>query len=149
MLSRSTLYCATRRLSVLGALTSSLSLVAPAVALAQTVASTQVGSVAATPDNAVLLTIFLRHDQSRPLSELNAQLSKQGFYKAFPPPGIEVVSWTVAMGIGQVVVLRLPASRVREVNRVLEDTAWGVYKTEFYPTYDYKDIGLAEHDKAK
>ncbi len=149
MLSRSTLRRTVRRLSVLGALTCSLSLAVPGAASAQTVASPQVGSAAATPDNAVLLTIFLRHDQSRPLSELNAQLSKQGFYKAFPPPGIEVVSWAVAMGIGQVVVLRLPASRIREVNRVLEDTAWGVYKTEFYPTYDYKDVGLAEHDKAK
>src|SRR5262249_62368181 len=31
-----------------------------------------------TPDNAVMLTIFLKHDQSRPLAELNAQLEKQG-----------------------------------------------------------------------
>jgi hypothetical protein len=102
-----------------------------------------------TADNAVMLTIFLKHDQSRPLSELNAQLAKQGFYKAFPPPGIEVVSWYVMMGIGQVVTLRLPASRLREVNRILEDTAWGSYRTEFYPTYDYKAIGTAAHDKAQ
>jgi hypothetical protein len=116
---------------------------------AQTVAAPPSGSATATPDNAVLLTVFLRHDQSRPLSELNAQLAKQGFYKAFPPPGVEVVSWYVAMGIGQVITLRLPASRIREVNRVLEDTAWGAYRTEFYPTYDYKAIGLAEHEKGK
>jgi hypothetical protein len=38
-----------------------------------------------TPDNAVMLTIFMKHDQSRPLGELNAQLEKQGFYKAFRP----------------------------------------------------------------
>ncbi|VWB47387.1 hypothetical protein BDI24065_02155 [Burkholderia diffusa] len=107
------------------------------------------GTAAATPDNAVLLTVFLEHDQSRPLAELNAQLAKQGFYKAFPPPGVEVVSWTVTMGIGQIVVLRLPASRLREVNRVLEDTAWGAYRTEFYPTYDYKAIGLGEHKRAE
>ena len=100
------------------------------------------------PDNEILLTIFLRHDQSRPLGELNAQLEKQGFYKAFPPEGIEVVSWNVVMGIGQIITLRLPASRIREVNRVLEDTAWGPYRTEFYPTYDYKSVGMAEHDKA-
>jgi hypothetical protein len=106
-------------------------------------------NAAPTSDNAILLTIFLKHDQSRPLSELNAQLQKQGFYKAFPPPGIEVVSWYVMMGIGQVVTLRLPASRLREVNRVLEDTAWGSYRTEFYPTYDYKAIGMRERDKAK
>jgi hypothetical protein len=107
------------------------------------------GSATATPDNAILLTVFLKHDQSRPLRELNAQLAKQGFYKAFPPAGMEVVSWYVVMGIGQVITLRLPASRLREVNRVLEDTAWGSYRTEFYPTYDYKAVGLAEREQAK
>ena len=106
-------------------------------------------NAAPTADNAVMLTIFFKHDQSRPLSELNAQLERQGFYKAFPPAGIEVVSWYVMMGIGQVVTLRLPASRLREVNRILETTAWGSYHTEFYPTYDYKAIGMASHEKAQ
>jgi hypothetical protein len=102
-----------------------------------------------TPDNAVMITVFLKHDQSRPLSELNAQLEKQGYYKAFPPAGVEVVSWYIVMGIGQVVTLRLPASRLREVNRVLENSAWGAYRTEFYPAYDYKAVGMAQHDKAQ
>ena len=62
------------------------------IARAQTVAAPETGSATATPDNAVLLTIFLKHDQSRPLAELNAQLARQGFYKAFPPAGMEVVS---------------------------------------------------------
>ncbi|MGU3419410.1 hypothetical protein [Methylobacterium sp. 13MFTsu3.1M2] len=124
-------------------------LVAAGPAGAQTAPPPPTGSAAATADNAVLLTVFLRHDQSRPLAELNAQLAKQGFYKAFPPPGIEVVSWNVVMGIGQIIVLRLPASRLREVNRVLEDTAWGAYRTEFFPTYDYRAVGLAEHEKAR
>ena len=115
-------------------------------AMAQT-ATAPAENVAPTPDNAVLLTIFLKHDQSRPLSELNAQLDKQGYYKTFPPAGIEVVSWYVMMGIGQVVTLRLPASRLREVNRAIENTAWGSYRTEFYPTYDYKPI--AEQQRAK
>jgi hypothetical protein len=103
---------------------------------------------ALTPDNAVMITIFLKHDETRPLAELNAQLERQGFYKAFPPAGVEVVSWNIVMGIGQVVTLRLPASRLREVNRILETTAWGAYHTEFYPTYDYKAIGIEQHDKA-
>ena len=106
-------------------------------------------AAAPTADNAILLTIFLKHDQSRPQSELNAQLEKQGYYKAFPPPGIEVVSWYVMMGIGQVVTLRLPATRLREVNRIFENSAWGSYRTEFYPTYDYKAVGMANHDKAQ
>jgi hypothetical protein len=115
--------------------------------LAQTAAPAE--NASATAENAVMLTIFLKHDQSRPLSELNGQLERQGFYKAFPPAGIEVVSWYIMMGIGQVVTLRLPASRLREVNRVLENTAWGSYRTEFYPTYDYKAIGIAQHEKAQ
>jgi hypothetical protein len=60
-----------------------------------------------------------------------------------------VVSWYVMMGIGQVVTLRLPASRLREVNRILENSAWGSYHTEFYPTYDYKPTGLASHEKGQ
>src|SRR5438874_11182784 len=83
----------------------------PSGAGAQTTAA-PAGNAVPTLDNAILLTVFLKHDQSRPLSELNAQLEKQGFYKAFPPPGIEVVSWYIMMGIGQVITLRLPASRL-------------------------------------
>ncbi len=117
-------------------------------ASAQGAAAPQTGSAPASQDNAILLTIFLKHDQSRPLSELNAQLERQGFYKKFPPEGMEVVSWNIVMGIGQVITLRLPATRLREVNRVLEETAWGAYRTEFFPTYDYKAIGLGNHEKA-
>ncbi len=112
------------------------------------VAGPAAGTASATEDNALILTVFLKHDQSRPLGELNAQLEKQGFYKAFPPAGMEVLSWNVVMGIGQIIVLKLPAARIREVNRVLEDTAWGAYRTEFFPTYDYRAVGLAQHDKA-
>ena len=116
---------------------------------AQAPTPTPANTATPTPDNAVMLTIFMKHDQSRPLAELNAQLEKQGFYKAFPPDGVEVVSWYVMMGIGQVVTLRLPASRLREVNRIFETTVWGAFRTEFYPTYDYKAVGIASHEKAK
>jgi hypothetical protein len=105
-------------------------------------------NAAPTADNAVMLTVFFKHDQSRPLHELNAQLEQQGYYKSFPPAGVEVVSWYVMMGVGQVITLRLPASRLREVNRIIEDSAWGPYRTEFYPTYDYKAVGMAQHDRA-
>ena len=96
----------------------------------------------ATPvgDGTFLLTIFLKHDQSKTLPKINEQLKEQGFFKAFPPPGVQVVSWYVMMGIGQVVTLRVPADKLREVNRAIENTAWGGYRTEFYPTYDYKVV---------
>ncbi|MDB5993135.1 MAG: hypothetical protein JWP42_271 [Pseudomonas sp.] len=115
---------------------------------AQAPSSLSTKNAVATPDNAVMLTVFLRHDQSRPLGELKAQLAKQEFYKVFPPAGVEVVSWKIMMGIGQVVTLRLPASRLAEVNLALENAAWGTYRTEFYPTYDFKAIALLEQNKA-
>src|ERR1700748_3099033 len=76
----------------------------------------------------ILLTVFLRHDQSKPLDQINAELRQQGYYKAFPPAGIEVVSWYVMMGIGQVITLRVPASRVGEANRVMGNRPWGPYR---------------------
>ena len=97
-------------------------------------------SAAAPVQDAILLTIFLRHDQSRPLPELNAQLDKTGFHDRFPPPGVDVVSWYVMMGIGQVVTLRVPPGKLREVNLAVENGAWGAYRTEFYPTYDYRPV---------
>ena len=102
---------------------------------------------ARSPSDAMLLTIFLRHDQSKTLDEINAHLRQAGYYEKFPPQGIEVVSWYVMMGIGQVVTLRVPAERLREVNRAIEQSAWGGYRTEFYPTYDYKPIAEAERQK--
>ncbi len=34
------------------------------------------------------------------------------------------------MGIGQVVTLRVPSERVRELNRMIEEKAWGPFRTE-------------------
>ena len=87
-----------------------------------------------------MLTIFLRHDQTKTVDEINQHLKEKGWFKNFPPEGVTVVSWYVMMGIGQVVTLRFPAERLREVNRLIEGEAWGGYRTEFYPTYDYRDL---------
>jgi hypothetical protein len=97
----------------------------------------------------ILLTVFLRHDQSKTLGEINERLKLNGYYQKFPPAGIDVVSWYVMMGIGQVVTLRVPAERLREVNRALEETAWGAYRTEFYPTYDYKAVAQQQRAAGK
>ena len=98
--------------------------------------------------NSFLLTIFLRHDQTKTLTEINAQLKKNGYFENFPPPGVEVVSWYVLMGIGQVVTLRVPVDKLRETNRAIELHAWGGFRTEFYTTYDYKPIWDAEYGPA-
>ena len=55
----------------------------------------------------ILLTIFLRHDQSKNLESIQAHLSATGWWERFPPQGVEIVSWNVVMGIGQIVTLRL------------------------------------------
>jgi hypothetical protein len=92
----------------------------------------------ATHPGTFLMTVFLKHDESKPLPQINAELKRNGWYRDFPPPGVEIVSWYVMMGIGQVVTLRIPAEKLRDVNRVIESSAWGGYHTEFYPTYDYR-----------
>ena len=88
----------------------------------------------------ILLTVFFKHDQSKNLSEINERLEQTGFWKQFPPEGIEVVSWYVMMGIGQVATLRLPGHRLRDVNLAIENSAWGAFSTDFYPTYDVRPV---------
>lgn len=110
-------------------------------------------AAAATPSlaldsKAILLTVFLRHDQTKTLDEIQTKLKGTGFDKNFPPAGVEIVSYYVMMGIGQVMVLRVPPEKLREVNVAIEKGAWGSYRTEFYPTYDYKPIWEAARAKA-
>lgn len=100
--------------------------------------NTQIAPAHVGTQDTILLTVFLRHDQSRTLDQLEEQLKKTGVYRDFPPPGTEIVSWYVMMGVGQVVTLRLPADKLRDVNRYFEQRAWGAFRTEFYPTYDFK-----------
>lgn len=91
-------------------------------------------------DDRMLLTVVLRHDQSRVVGRIQEQLTEQGYFDKFPPEGVEVVSWYVMMGLGQVVTLRFPAHRLREVNRTIEGTAWGAFRTEIYATYDFRPV---------
>jgi len=125
------------------------------LALAALVAIAATGSAAAqsppapSPADHILLTIFLRHDQSKTLDEINKELDQSGFWAKFPPQGIAVESWYVMMGIGQVVTLRVPPARLREVNRTIEQTAWKAFRTEFYPTYDLKDVARGLQEQAR
>lgn len=88
----------------------------------------------------LMLTVLLRHQKDKNLAEINAKLDATAFWKRFPPPGTEVVSWYVMMGIGQVVTLSLPPGKLREVNLAIEQCAWGAFDTEFHPTYDFEPI---------
>lgn len=91
-------------------------------------------------DGTVLLTVLLKHDQSQNLDQIQGTLGERAWWERFPPGDAEIVSWVVAMGIGQIVTLRLPADQINLVNVELERSAWGVFRTEFYPTYDFVPV---------
>ena len=89
------------------------------------------------PDKeAFLLTVFLKHDQTMNNVERAVLLDNSQWRETFPPDGVEIVDHYVMMGIGQVIVMRVPPERLRLLNRVIERGAWGAYQTEFYVTYD-------------
>ncbi len=88
----------------------------------------------------VLVTVLLRHDQSKTLDEIMAHLRRTGFYRDFPPEGSEVVSWVVAMSHGFVIHLRVEPDKLRSLNRYMEQKAWGAFRYEVYPSYDFAPI---------
>jgi len=87
-------------------------------------------------EDAFLLTVYLKHDQTMNISEINELAAQNRLNEIFPPEGVEIVDHYVFMGIGQVIVLRVPPNRLRMLNIALERGAWGAYQTEFYVTYD-------------
>ncbi|OGK87249.1 MAG: hypothetical protein A2050_16810 [Candidatus Rokubacteria bacterium GWA2_73_35] len=98
------------------------------------------GGNAAMPDDRVLLTVLLRHDQSKTLDEIMAHVKTTGFYRDFPPEGVEVVSWTVAMSYGFVILVRARPDALRAMNRCIEQKAWGAFRYEVFPAYDFAPI---------
>ena len=85
-----------------------------------------------------LLTVYLKHDQTMNITEINEIAARNRLDEIFPPEGVEIVDHYVFMGLGQVIVLRVPPDRLRMVNIAIERGAWGAYQTEFYPTYDLR-----------
>ena len=88
----------------------------------------------------ILLTIFLKHDQSKNLDGIQGHLAATGGGSDFRRKGVEIVSWNVVMGIGQIVTLRLPPHLINAVNVEIERCAWGAFSTEFFPTYDFVPV---------
>ena len=91
------------------------------------------------PDgDTMMLTVFLKHDQSMNNVQRAELLQDAGFDEMFPPDGVEIVDHYVMMGIGQVIVMRFAPNLLRIVNLAIERGAWGAYQTEFYVTYDLR-----------
>jgi hypothetical protein len=74
------------------------------------------------PSDHLSLTIVMRHDQTKNLGDINELQKEQGSWAKFPPEGIEVESWYIAMGLGYIVTPGVPPARLREVNRAVEQT---------------------------
>ena len=128
----------TRRIIIITALL--FAVVTAGIALAQ--------APATTPADYVLVSVFLKHDQSRNLDEITKLLDDQGFWAKFPPDGIAVESWYVMMGLGHVATLRVPPARLREFNRSIEAGAWKAFRSEIYATYDFKEVAKAQRERA-
>lgn len=137
-----------KRLSALFVFVLVAALGLPSAALAQSPTPSVAAAAASPTSGSILLTVFLKHDQSKTLEEIQAHVEKTGFRKTFPPEGTEIVGWYVMMGIGQVVVLRVPPDKLRAVNVAIERGAWGAYRSEFYATYDYLPIFKEQREKA-
>lgn len=90
--------------------------------------------------DSVMVTVILKHQQNKNLPEIRRVLEAQGFWEIFPPQDARVISWTIAMGLGHVILLQIPAGAERRLNLALENGAWGAFDTEIYLTYDYKPI---------
>ena len=98
-------------------------------------------TAAAVPEvDSVMVTILLKHQQDKNLPEIRRILEAQGFWDLFPPEEANVVNWTIAVGLGHIITLKLPTGGVRRLNLALENGAWGAFNTEIYLSYDYKGI---------
>ena len=91
-------------------------------------------------DQRVFLTVILHHYQTMTLDEIAEHLEMTGFYRDFPPEGTELVSWVVAMSYGYIMHLSVEPAKIRNLNRFMEQKAWGAFQYEVYPSYDFKQI---------
>jgi hypothetical protein len=92
------------------------------------------------PQTPVLLTLILKHHSGLVLDDIQSRLKASDWWERFPIAGTRVVSWTVAMGLGQIVTLEVPPHLLGQVNLELERSAWGVFAVEVYPSYDFVPV---------
>ena len=88
----------------------------------------------------ILITIVLKHQQTRNLTELQEKMDAQEFWQSFPPEFAEIDSWYVVMGLGQVITVKIHPKDLRKLNLVIEKSAWGMFDTNIYPAYEFEAI---------
>jgi hypothetical protein len=92
------------------------------------------------PDDSIMVTVILKHQQNKNLLEIRRKLEANGFWDVFPPREARVISWQLAIDLGHVIIMKLPANAVRTLNLALENGAWGAFDTEVHLSYDYLSI---------
>ena len=97
--------------------------------------------------DSVTITVILKHQQNKNLPEIRRILEAQGFWDIFPTSDSRVVSWTLAMGLGHIITIKIPVGAIRRLNVAIENGAWGAFDSEIYITYDYMPIWKEYVDK--
>jgi len=92
------------------------------------------------PATTMLLTVVMKHHAGLTLDDVQSRLKASDWWERFPPEGVRIVSWTVAMGLGQIVTLELPPRLLPVLNLELERSAWGVFETACHPGYDFVPV---------
>ncbi|AGA80681.1 hypothetical protein [Echinicola vietnamensis] len=100
-------------------------------------------------NDSMMVTVVLRHLQENPVDSIQTRIMKQGFYEKINRSHARILSWNVVMGIGQIITLRFKPEYTRAVNQVFKCGAWGGFRTEFYPTYDFMPIYPVMLEKEK
>lgn len=100
-------------------------------------------------NDSMMVTVMLRHMQENPVDTIQIRVMKQKFYQKLNKSHARIISWNVVMGIGQIITLRFKPEYTREVNQVFESRAWGGFKTEFYPSYDFLPVYPVMLEKEK
>ena len=90
--------------------------------------------------DSLMVTIILKYQQDKSFAELRRLLEANGFWDVFPPADSRVVSWNVAVGLGHIISLQMPADGVRRLYLAVSNGAWGAFNSEVFMTYDYKPI---------
>ena len=81
--------------------------------------------------DSLMITVFLKHQQDKSLSEIQKKQEENKLWDIFPPKQSRVVSWYVMMGIGQVVTLKITPKDLRTLNLSIEKGAWGAFRLNF------------------
>ena len=89
------------------------------------------------PAETILLTIFLKHDQSKNLEGIQGHLAATGWWERFPPKGRRDRQLERGDGDRTDRHLAAAAAPLNVVNVEIERCAWGAFSTEFFPTYDF------------